>query len=41
VTLFDDPAPVDEEMVKLATQLVDRQTFPLAGSATDVLPLTS
>jgi DNA end-binding protein Ku len=25
-TLFDDPVPVDEEMVKLATQLVDRQT---------------
>jgi DNA end-binding protein Ku len=24
--LFDDPLPVDEEMVKLATQLVDRQT---------------
>ena len=24
--LFDDPVPVDEEMVKLATQLVDRQT---------------
>ncbi|MDQ2765138.1 MAG: hypothetical protein M3Y22_17175 [Pseudomonadota bacterium] len=24
--LFDDPKPVDEEMVKLATQLVDRQT---------------
>src|ERR1700733_10758365 len=24
--LFDDPAAVDEEMVKLATQLVDRQT---------------
>jgi DNA end-binding protein Ku len=24
--LFDDPMPVDEEMVKLATQLVDRQT---------------
>ncbi|MEA2777077.1 MAG: end-binding protein Ku, partial [Acetobacteraceae bacterium] len=25
-SLFDDPMPVDEEMVKLATQLVDRQT---------------
>ena len=25
-SLFDDPVPVDEEMVKLATQLVDRQT---------------
>ena len=25
-TLFDDPTGVDEEMVKLATQLVDRQT---------------
>jgi len=25
-SLFDKPAPVDEEMVKLATQLVDRQT---------------
>jgi DNA end-binding protein Ku len=24
--LFDDPVPVDEEMIKLATQLVDRQT---------------
>ena len=24
--LFDEPVPVDEEMVKLATQLVDRQT---------------
>jgi DNA end-binding protein Ku len=24
--LFDEPQPVDEEMVKLATQLVDRQT---------------
>jgi DNA end-binding protein Ku len=24
--LFDDPVPVDEEMVKLAAQLVDRQT---------------
>jgi DNA end-binding protein Ku len=24
--LFDDPVPVDEEMVKLATELVDRQT---------------
>jgi DNA end-binding protein Ku len=24
--LFDDPVPVDEEMLKLATQLVDRQT---------------
>ena len=24
--LFDDPMPVDEEMVKLAAQLVDRQT---------------
>jgi DNA end-binding protein Ku len=24
--LFDDPVPFDEEMVKLATQLVDRQT---------------
>jgi len=24
--LFDDPVPVDEEMVNLATQLVDRQT---------------
>jgi DNA end-binding protein Ku len=24
--LFDDPVPVDEEMVKLATQLVDRKT---------------
>ena len=25
-SLFDEPVPVDEEMVKLATQLVDRQT---------------
>ncbi len=24
--LFDNPVPVDEEMVKLATQLIDRQT---------------
>jgi DNA end-binding protein Ku len=24
--LFDDPVPADEEMIKLATQLVDRQT---------------
>lgn len=25
-SLFDDPIPIDEEMVKLATQLIDRQT---------------
>jgi DNA end-binding protein Ku len=28
--LFDDPVPVDEEMVKLAMQLVDRQTAAYA-----------
>jgi len=30
--LFDDPVPVDEEMVKLATQLVDRQTGAYVAS---------
>jgi DNA end-binding protein Ku len=30
--LFDKPEPVDEEMVKLATQLVDRQTAAYEAS---------